>query len=128
MADKRDYYEVLGLSKGASEADIKATLDFLNWVATSEKGTTALADEMGFVSPFKNAKQTKNVLCNIMNSYVAEGKYNVSWAFNLTPNPENWRNELVSALSAYTTGKGNFDAVKTAFIDGWAKEYNAAHS
>ncbi len=111
----------------ASEADQKATLDFLNWVATSEKGTTALAEKMGFVSPFKSAKPTANVLCNIMNEYVANGCYNVSWAFNYTPNVEDWRSGVVSALNAYSAGKGNWDAVKTAFVDGWATQYNASH-
>lgn len=116
------------INSTVSEADKKASLDFLKWVVTSEEGTKALADSMGFVSPFKSAKDTKNVLATQMNDYVKAGKYNVSWVFNLTPNPENWRNAFVSALSAYTTGKGDFDAVKTAFTDGWAKEYNAAHS
>ena len=35
-----------------SKADQQATLDFLKWVVTSETGTKALAEEMGFVSPF----------------------------------------------------------------------------
>ena len=36
----------------ASEADIQATLDFLNWVVTSDEGRTSLAKDMGFVTPF----------------------------------------------------------------------------
>lgn len=108
----------------ASEADQKATLDFLKWVVTSDKGTTALADDMGFVSPFKSAKSVKNVLCNEMNEYVANGCYNVSWAFNYTPNTEAWRAPLVSALAAYSAGTGDWDAVVSAYVDGWAEQYN----
>ena len=111
----------------ASEADKKATLDFLYWVATSDKGTTALAADMGFVSPFKAAKPVANVLCNCMNEYVANGCYNVSWAFNYTPNTEEWRKPVVSALSAYTAGTGKWDDVKTAFVDGWATQYEKEH-
>lgn len=107
----------------ASEADQKATLDFLHWVVTSEAGTSALADDMGFVSPFKSAKSVKNVLCNIMNEYVADGCYNVSWAFNYTPNTESWRAPVVSALAAYSAGTGDWDAVVSAFVDGWAEQY-----
>lgn len=107
----------------ASEADQKATLDFLNWVVTSEEGTSALADDMGFVSPFKNAKNVSNVLCNIMNQYVADGCYNVSWAFNFTPNTESWRAPVVSALAAYSAGTGDWDAVVSAYVDGWAEQY-----
>ena len=111
------------VNKTASEADIKATLDFLNWVVTSEKGTTALAESMGFVSPFRSAKPVNNVLCNIMNDYVAEGRYNVSWAFNFTPNVDSWRSNLVSALAAYSAGTGDWEAVRRAFVDGWAEQY-----
>lgn len=111
------------VNKEADEEDIEATLKFLQWVVTSEAGTAALADEMGFVSPFKSAKNVDNVLCNIMNDYVEEGRYNVSWAFNYTPNVDTWRADLVSALAAYSAGTGDWDGVKTAFVDGWKKQY-----
>ena len=114
------------VNNAASEADQKATLDFLEWVVTSEEGTTALAEDMGFVSPFKKAKAVDNVLCNIMNEYVADGCYNVSWAFNFTPNVDTWRAGVVDALAAYSAGTGKWDAVKTAFVDGWAKQYEAS--
>ena len=78
---------------------------------------------MGFVSPFKNAKSVSNVLCNIMNQYVADGCYNVSWAFNFTPNVESWRAPVVSALAAYSAGTGDWDAVVSAYVDGWAEQY-----
>ena len=109
------------------EADRKATLDFLNWVVTSEKGTTALAQNMGFVSPFKKAKETDNVLSNIMNEYVSEGRYNVSWVFNYTPNVDDWRAELVTALTAYSAKSGSWDNVKKAFVEGWDKHYKSSH-
>ena len=110
-----------------SEQDQKATLDFINWVVTSEKGTTALASDMGFISPFKSAKPIENVLCNIMNEYVEQGCYNVSWAFNLTPNVDAWRSDLVTALTAYSAGTGDWEEVETAFVDGWAEQYNKSH-
>ncbi len=116
------------VNKEASEKDIEATLAFLEWVVTSETGTSALADDMGFVSPFKKAKSVDNVLCNIMNRYVAEGAYNVSWAFNVTPNVDGWRSDLVSALAAYSAGTGDWNAVKTAFVDGWKKHYDLSKS
>ena len=110
----------------ASEADIKATLDFLKWVVTSEEGTKALAEDMGFVSPFKSAKKVDNVLANIMNDYVAKGNYNVSWAFNYTPNVDTWRANLVDALAGYSAGTGEWSAVEKAFVQGWADQYKAS--
>ena len=45
----------------ASADDQAATLEFLNWCVTNKTGTSALADDMGFVIPFKNAKEATNV-------------------------------------------------------------------
>lgn len=115
------------INKNAPEADRKATEEFLAWVVTSEKGTKALAEKMDFVSPFKSAKPTSNVLANIMNEYAKEGKYNVYWAFNYTPGVDDWRADIVSALNAYSAGKSDFGAVKTAFVDGWAEQYKKSH-
>ena len=114
------------VNKNASDADVKATLDFLKWVATSEDGTKALAEDMGFVSPFKSAKKVDNVLANIMNEYVSKGHYNVSWAFNYTPNVDTWRANLVDALAGYSAGPGEWESVKKAFVDGWAEQYTAS--
>ena len=41
---------------------------------------------------------------------------------------EEWKNGVGTALTAYAAGTGDWTAVKTAFVDGWAKEYAAAHA
>ena len=109
----------------ASEEDIQATLDFIYWVVTSDEGTKMMAEQFGPI-PFKNAKESENVFFNNANEYMADGKYTVTWAFNHTPNVDSWRATLVSALAAYSADQSdaNWDAVKTAFVDGWAYEYN----
>ena len=110
----------------ASEADIQATLDFLYWCVTSETGTSAMADKMGFVIPFKKAKDSTNPLITIANQYVADGKTSVDWCFSTMPSEE-WKNGVGSALTAYAAGTGKWDDVVTAFVDGWAKEYKLAN-
>ena len=112
----------------ASEEDIKATLDFMYWCVTSEEGTTAMAQDMGFICPFKNAKETPNVLNNKMNEAVASGKYSVAWDFNYIPSEE-WKNGVGSALTSYAADQtdANWDAVVTAFVDGWASEAAAVN-
>lgn len=110
----------------SSEADRMATLDFLEWVVTSEEGTTALAKNMGFLAPFKKAKAVDNKLSNIISDSVDAGKYNVAWVFGLTPNVDSWRSDLVSALAAYSSGTGSWDDVKNAFVEGWKKHYNTS--
>ncbi len=110
----------------ASEADIVATLDFLYWVVTSDEGTGALAYEMGFVSPFKNAKSAANPLVDIANEYILNGKTPVSWNFSSIPS-ENWKNGVGTALIQYAAGTAKWDSVESAFINGWKKEYAAAN-
>ena len=110
----------------ASEADQKATLDFLYWVVTSETGTTSLADDMGFVCPFRSAKPSTNYLVGIADQYIAAGKKSVDWCFPTMPSEE-WKNGVGSALTAYAAGTGKWDDVVTAFVDGWAKEYKLAN-
>ena len=40
------------VNEKASDADKQATLDFLNWVVTSDTGRDAMANTMGFTTPF----------------------------------------------------------------------------
>ena len=109
----------------ASEANIQATLDFLTWVVTSDEGTSMMAQEFGPI-PFKNAKTPENVFFAAANDYTAAGNYVVTWAFNHTPNVDNWRATLVTALAAYSADQSdaNWAKVQEAFVDGWAYEYN----
>lgn len=108
----------------ASEADQKATLDFLKWVVTSESGTKMMAEQFGPI-PFKNAKESENVFFTAANDYITKGNYVVTWAFNHTPNVEAWRAGVVSALLQYSANGGSWDDVKTAFVNGWETQYKA---
>ena len=110
------------VNKDASEEDIKATLDFLYWCVTSDKGTEAMANDMGFVIPFKGALESTNLFVKQDKEMTAAGKTPVSWNFPTMPSEE-WKNGVGSALTAYAAGTGDWDAVKTAFVDGWASEY-----
>ena len=111
----------------ASEEDIQATLDFMNWCVTSDTGVEAMCKDMGFVIPFKSNLESDNVLVNEANKYVEEGKTPVTWTFSTMPSEE-WKNGVGSALTAYAADQtdANWDAVVKAFVDGWATEAAAA--
>ena len=123
----------------ATEADIQATLDFMNWCVTSEVGTTAMcggegampsgATGMGFVIPFQAAKESANVFVKQDAEMTAAGKLPVSWNFTTMPSEE-WKNGVGSALTAYAAEQtdDNWAAVVSAFVDGWATEYQLANS
>ena len=114
------------VNNSASAENIQATLDFMNWCVTSETGTKAMANDMGFVIPFKGAQESPNLFVKQDAAYTAEGKTPVSWNFPTMPS-ENWKNEVGNALTAYAAGTGTWDAVVSAFVDGWASEYAAAN-
>ena len=114
------------VNSAADEKDIQATLDFMNWCVSSDKGTTAMADDMGFVIPFKDAKETDNVFVQKDKEMQAAGKTTIPWDFTTIPS-EQWKADLSSALTAYAAGTGTWDDVVSAFVDGWATEYKAAN-
>ena len=113
------------VNANASEEDQKATLDFMYWLVTSEEGTACMADQFGEI-PYKGAAENPNVFFQDANKDLEEGKYTVSWAFNYTPNVDDWRAGVVAALTQYSAG-GSWDDVVTAFVNGWAAQYTAAN-
>ena len=71
----------------------------------------------------EDAKEPENVFFQDANKYTADGKYVVTWAFNWTPAVDDWRAAVVDALTQYTAGTGDWSAVETAFVQGWATQY-----
>ena len=69
----------------ASEDDIQATLDFMNWCVTSDEGVEAMCSDMGFVIPFPANLESTNTLVNEANKYMEEGKTPVTWCFSTMP-------------------------------------------
>ena len=139
------------VNKKASEADIKATLDFLAWLVTDEDATKTLAtaptDKDGnpimttnaegkevqvsfnWVIPYKNAAKSDNLFVQQDTEYTNSGKIPVSWNFPTMPS-EAWKNGVGEALTAYAADQteANWDAVKEAFVDGWKFEYEQAQA
>ncbi|MCC8065815.1 MAG: ABC transporter substrate-binding protein [Clostridiales bacterium] len=114
----------------ASEEDIAATLDFLEWVITSDEGRDALTNAMGLTTPFDTFTgdyESSNGFAQMVNTYAEAGKTSVAWSFNATPNVDDWRADVVSALTAYSDGSGEWDAVVSAFVDGWANQWALAN-
>jgi raffinose/stachyose/melibiose transport system substrate-binding protein len=113
----------------AGQENIDASLEFLNWCITSDEGRDAITNTMGLAAPFDTFTgdfETQNVFKKDANKYMSDGKTSVAWSFNATPNVDDWRSGVVSALTAYTDGSGDWDAVKDAFTTGWADQWKLA--
>ena len=109
----------------ASEADQKATQDFLYWCVTNPEASRILVDSFG-VMPFKNAAESTNKLLAAADSYIARGCTNMNWATDFQPDESSYRPPVVSALNEYNANQTeeNWAKVCSAFIDGWAKLMN----
>lgn len=97
----------------SSEADKKATLDFLNWVVTSEIGINTL-QQFGGV-PFKAAGKSANGFFSDANALIMAGKYPLTGygAYN-----EQWETDLAAALTIYAAEQTdeNWEQVMTSFV------------
>ena len=126
------------VNKNASEEDIQATLDFLEWCVTDETALQAMTGGegampsgeagMGFAIPFKSAPESQNLFVQLDAQMTAEGKTPVSWNFTTMPSEE-WKNVLGDALSQYAANQTDemWQQVVTAFVDNWAAEYELAN-
>ncbi|OUN88630.1 ABC transporter substrate-binding protein [[Collinsella] massiliensis] len=124
------------VNKNASEEDIQATLDFINWCVTSDTGVQAMCGAdgampsgeagMGFVIPFEKNLPSDNVLNQLADEINAD-KTPVKWCFSTMPSEE-WKNGVGSALTTYAADQSdsNWEAVQSAFVQGWADEAAAS--
>ena len=112
----------------ASEEDIAATLAFMKWLVTDPEASAMAVETFG-VMPYKNAVESTNPFLDQANAYLADGCYNMWWATNYQPNVDAYRQAAVSALNAYNADPtdANWETVVTAFVDGWAVQYQAAN-
>ena len=116
------------INSKVSEADQKATMDFMVWCVTDAEASRKLVDTFG-VMPYKSAAESTNGFLAAANKYSADGCYVMDWATNYQPNVDAYRAALVSALNAYNADQtdANWELVKTAFVDGWATQYAEAN-
>ena len=116
------------VNANASEEDIQATLDFMYWLVTDQEASALLNNTWGAL-PYTHAATSDNKFLAAANEYANNGCYVMTWAFNYEPNVDEYRAGLVSALNAYDADQSdaNWEAVETAFVAGWAAQYQAVN-
>lgn len=112
----------------ASEADQKATLDFMYWCVTNAAASEKLVGSFG-VMPYTQAVASTNKFIVDAKAYANEGKTTVTWAFSYTPNVNEWRATVVAAMNIYDNDPtdANWEQVVMAFVAGWATQYQAVN-
>ena len=113
----------------ASEADQKATKDFIDWLYTSDKGKDLVTNELGFISPFdtfSDEESPQDPLAKEVIKFLGDKDlYNVDWNFTTFPS-QTFKDDFGAALLQYCNGNMKWDEVKKLVINEWASEKEAS--
>lgn len=108
-----------------SEADQKATIDFVNWLITSEKGKAHMTKDLGFIAPFSTftaAEQPVDPLAQEVVKYMNDDtKTTVTWNFTSFPS-QTFKDNFGASLLQYAQGNKEWDSVVTDMKAAWVLE------
>ncbi len=115
----------MAVNQKASEADQKATIDFINWLFTTDKGKKFVVEDLGFIAPFKsfsaneipNDPLAKEVMAAMSNDKLTT----IPWVFTTYPS-QDFKDKFGQDLSQYAIGKMDWNTVVKNFTDEWAAE------
>lgn len=113
----------------ASEADQKATIEFVEWLFSSETGKNYVTNELGFIAPFNTFTEDEtpqDPLAQEVLRYMSNTDlYNVDWNFVSFPS-QTFKDDFGAALLEYCNGNMKWEDVKKLVVDEWASEKEAA--
>nr|WP_076389914.1 ABC transporter substrate-binding protein [Vaginimicrobium propionicum] len=116
------------INSQASEADQKASIDFVNWLISSDQGKKAMVEDLGFIPPFntfKDDERPDDPLAKEVIRYMSDSKYeNVPWDFLTFPSQQ-FKDDFGQALSQYSAGQEDWQAVVDLFVNEWKAEKGA---
>lgn len=109
----------------ASEADRKATIDFLEWLFSSEGGKYAITEDFGFIAPFSTfgeADKPVDPLAQEVLRYMEDSSLtSVPWNFTVFPS-QTFKDNFGAALLEYASGTMDWNKVVSTFISEWKNE------
>ena len=113
------------VSSWASKEDQKATIDFIEWLFSSEKGKDYVTNKLGFISPFSTFGDDEipsDPLAAQVVKYMSDDKLtSVSWNFTAFPN-QIFKDEVGQSLLDYLKGDKLWELVITDLKAGWTRE------
>lgn len=116
------------INSQASEADQKASIDFVNWLVSSEKGKKFMVEDLGFIPPFNtftDAEQPSDPLAQEIVRYMSDSeKKSIPWVFTTFPS-QTFKEDFGAALSQYAAGQMEWNKVVEIFTTEWKAEKGA---
>lgn len=114
----------LAINKTASEADRKASIDFLEWLFSSKTGKDYVANKLGFIAPFntfKDDEKPDDPLAREIYRWMEKDVNNLEWTFNSFPSQQ-FKDDFGNAILDYIQGKRDWKHVETTFKNSWKSE------
>jgi raffinose/stachyose/melibiose transport system substrate-binding protein len=113
----------------ASPENQRASIDFLNWLYTSEEGKANVTTKLGFIPPFDTFSQaempTDPLAKQVMEWSNKADVNNVPWNFTVFPS-QTFKDDFGAALLQYAQGNLQWDALVEKVILDWKNEKAAA--
>lgn len=115
----------LAINSKVSPEKQQASIAFLEWLFSSDKGKAYVTNELGFIAPFNTFKEeekpTDPLAKEITNWMAKDGVVSVPWTFAAFPS-EQFKNVFGDALLQYAQGNQTWEEVVTIFKDSWKTE------
>ncbi len=115
----------IAINKYASEQQQKKSLDFLNWLFSSETGKDYVTNRLDFITPFDTFSQDElpeDPLAREVVRYMNdESVQTVPWIFTSFPS-ETFKAEVGSSLLEYVQGSVDFEDVYDTVKSFWKSE------
>ncbi|MNM79784.1 maltose ABC transporter periplasmic protein [compost metagenome] len=103
----------------------QASIAFLEWLFSSDKGKAYVTNDLGFIAPFNTFKDNEKPADPLAKEVLAwmekDGITSVPWTFAAFPSEE-FKNIFGDALLQYAQGNETWDKVVTSFKDAWKSE------
>ena len=116
------------VNSNASEADQKASLDFLKWVFSSDEGKEMVTNNLQFITPFStfgDDEISSDPLAQEVVRYMKEDSLTtVPWNFTTFPS-QTFKDDYGASLLEYANGNKKWDAVVSDTVAEWAFEKEA---
>ena len=115
----------LAINSEVSEEKQQASIDFINWLFTSDTGKAYVTNELGFIAPFdtfNDDEKPADPLSKEVISWMEKGDLEtVKWTFQAFPS-QNFKDTFAGALLEYVQGTQDWDYVVTTVKDSWKAE------
>lgn len=112
------------INSQASEADRKATEDFVYWLISSETGKDYMVNKLGNVAPFNTFTEEEkpaDPLAKSMLDSMESGKISIPWIFTTFPS-QTFKEAFGGALLEYAQGTTSWDKVVKLVQEQWKAE------